>query len=50
VTVTVDPAARIVFDDAPATLAALPVGVHVVLVGTVSGTTRTVTQVIASDR
>ena len=48
-TVTVAATAMITLDDAVSTLGALPVGAHVAVIGTVSGTVRTATKVNADD-
>jgi hypothetical protein len=48
-TVPVATTAMITLDDAVSTLGALPVGAHVAVIGTVSGTVRTATKVNAED-
>ena len=47
--VTVAATARITLDDTVSTLGALPVGAHVAVIGTVTGTVRTATKINADD-
>src|SRR4051812_19832492 len=48
-TVAVARTARINLDDTPSSLSALPVGAHVAVMGTLSGTARTATRINADD-